>query len=269
MAGVETPTSRLASGAEMIELEEWRNYAADVLAQWITGPTERMSDDRQRRIKLLTVLPGTVAVLIEGSVDEDLGEPDRNITFRITADEDAALVTVEPAPPEKTPEQLEIDRLHEEIANLHRRLGETEVSHREQMRTARKNAEDEIKTARQEINAEFLATKRKEAEATAARSRVSLVAKIAEHFAPLMIGFPYNFKEVRHVGEIFDFLVYEGLEEGEIRNIVFLEVKTKKSGARVTNPRERMLRKAIQEGRVKYEVFVPDVGDAKVDRAST
>lgn len=116
---------------------------------------------------------------------------------------------------------------------------------------------------RQELELQFAQRKREEARLTTARSRTALVAKIGEHFAPLLEGFPYNFKDCRHVGEIFDFLVFDGLEEGRIRKIVFLEVKTKVSGGRVTNKRERMLRDAIRRGDVAYDVFVPDTNGAK------
>lgn len=109
----------------------------------------------------------------------------------------------------------------------------------------------------------FAERKREEARLTAERSRTALVAKIGEHFAPLLEGFPYNFKDARHVGELVDFIVYDGLEDGKIREVVFLEVKTKRSGGRVSNKRERMLRDAIQAGRVRYDVFVPDTNGAK------
>lgn len=119
----------------------------------------------------------------------------------------------------------------------------------------------EITEEKQRLRAEFAESKREAAKLTAARSRVALVAKIAEHMAPLLSGFPYNFKEVRHVGEVFDFLVYKGLESGEIEEVVFLEIKSGTGGRR--NPRERMLKRAVDAGRVRYEVFVPDTAGAR------
>jgi predicted Holliday junction resolvase-like endonuclease len=96
-----------------------------------------------------------------------------------------------------------------------------------------------------------------------ARSRSSLVAKIAEHISPLLDGFPYNFKEVRHIGELFDFLIFVGLEEGHVDEIVFLEIKTRKGG-RVSNQREKMIRDAISCGRVRYEVWTPNVKQIEI-----
>lgn len=111
------------------------------------------------------------------------------------------------------------------------------------------------------LEKEYAEKKRAENKLSNQRSRVALVAKIAEHFAPLLEGFPYSFKECRHIGELVDYIVYDGLEEGEIRNVIFLEVKSRRSGIRVSNPRERMLRDAIDSGRVKYEIFVPKIGN--------
>lgn len=165
--------------------------------------------------------------------------------------------------------QGDLDKLHADIAELNRQIGENQAAHRAEIVTVKSQAITDVHTARSEMELEFSQRKRSDAQATAARSRTALVAKIAEHFAPLLRGFPYNYKDARHVGEIFDFLVFDGLEDGEIKQVVFLEVKTKKSGARVTNPREKMLRDAIRAGRISYEVFVPDTGDAKTDRSTS
>lgn len=156
------------------------------------------------------------------------------------------------------------------INELQALLREKETTHESELADERRRVTERITELETEhirrksaLELEFTGRKREEARLTAARSRTALVAKIGEHFAPLLSGFPYNFKDCRHVGELFDFLVFDGLEEGKIKDIVFLEIKTKASGGRVTNRRERMLRKAIDEGRVRYDVFVPDTNGAK------
>lgn len=156
-----------------------------------------------------------------------------------------------------------LDKLHQDIANLNAQIGEEKAIHRAKLVEVQSQAIADVTQARNDLQLEFAEKKSTAAKATAARSRTALVAKISEHIAPLLKGFPYNFKEARWFGEIFDFLVLEGLEDGYIRNVVFVEVKTRRSGSRVTNPRERMLKDAIEGGRVRYEVFVPDVRDAK------
>lgn len=115
-----------------------------------------------------------------------------------------------------------------------------------------------------DLRLQYAQTKQADARATAKRSRAMLVAMIAEHMAPMLDGFPFNPKDARHWGETFDFLVYDGLEDtGRIENVVFLEVKTKKSGPRVRNRRERALLEAIRAGRVKYQVWAPKVDAIK------
>lgn len=162
------------------------------------------------------------------------------------------------------------DERSNRINELQALLREKETTHESELADERRRVTARITELETEhirrqsaLELEFTGRKREEARLTAARSRTALVAKIGEHFAPLLSGFPYNFKDCRHVGELFDFLVFDGLEEGKIKDIVFLEIKTKASGGRVTNRRERMLRKAIDEGRVRYDVFVPDTNGAK------
>lgn len=257
----------------MISLDEYRDYAVGVLANWITGPTDPMSDGYQRRINIAEIKPGQLSIHVEACAY--LEERDRRIDFSITAIElteagelvDVAAVPAPVAakeePAEASTEFEVVAQLREEIARLNRTIGEAESRHIAAMQAVQKSAADEVREHKAKLDLEHAKKKREEAKATAARSRTALVAKIAEHFAPLLAGFQYNFKDCRHVGELFDFLVFDGLEDGEIRDIVFLEVKSRKSGTRVTNPREKLLKKAIEEGRVRYEVYVPPVEVAK------
>jgi predicted Holliday junction resolvase-like endonuclease len=145
------------------------------------------------------------------------------------------------------------------VAHLQRELSDSRTALAELMATM----DGKIAEARHAMELEFEKRKRELRRQNAAASRIALVAKIAEHMAPLLRGFKYNPKDARHIGELVDYIVYDGLEDGEIRNVVFLEVKTKRGAARVTNPREKLLMDAINAGRVSYEVFVPDVNDAK------
>jgi predicted Holliday junction resolvase-like endonuclease len=47
------------------------------------------------------------------------------------------------------------------------------------------------------------------------------VGKITEHFIPFLPDFKYNPKEARFFGSPIDFIVFDGLDNGEIKNIVF------------------------------------------------
>lgn len=88
------------------------------------------------------------------------------------------------------------------------------------------------------------------------RSRSVLTGQFSEQLAPLLPNFPYNPNEVRFIGKPVDLIVFEGLDEGEIKKIIFVEVKSGKSNL---NHNESSLKKAIENGNVKWELYrIPD-----------
>jgi predicted Holliday junction resolvase-like endonuclease len=92
-------------------------------------------------------------------------------------------------------------------------------------------------------------------EDTKSRSRSVLSGKVQEQLAPLFPEFfaQFNPVDARFLGSPFDFLVFDGLDGGElVERVVFVEVK---SGNSKLNARERLVRDAIQEGRVEYQLL--------------
>ena len=83
----------------------------------------------------------------------------------------------------------------------------------------------------------------------ASKSRSTLVGKITEHFIPYLPDFPYNPQDARFMGAPIDFIVFDGMSEGELKEVVLVEIKTNKGSL---NKRERQLRDAVNEGRVKW-----------------
>ena len=81
------------------------------------------------------------------------------------------------------------------------------------------------------------------------RSRAVTAGKVHEQLLPYLPGFPYNPKDVRFLGSPVDLLVFDGLAEGLVRRIVFLEIKT--GGAGLTS-RERSVRTAVQSREVEW-----------------
>jgi predicted Holliday junction resolvase-like endonuclease len=70
--------------------------------------------------------------------------------------------------------------------------------------------------------------------------------------APLLPGFPYDPGDCRFVGKPIDFIVFQGMNEKNISEVIFLEVK---SGATKTlNDQEKKLRDAILAGKVRWAV---------------
>jgi predicted Holliday junction resolvase-like endonuclease len=81
------------------------------------------------------------------------------------------------------------------------------------------------------------------------RSQAVTAGKVHEQLIPYLPAFPYNPKDVRFLGSPIDLVVFDGLAEGRIRRIVFLEVKTGRSGL---TSRERCVRDVIQARDVEW-----------------
>jgi len=86
------------------------------------------------------------------------------------------------------------------------------------------------------------------------RSRSVLAGKAGEQLAPLVSEFSERFdaNDARFLGAPIDYVVFDGIGEGELREIVLIEVKT--GGSRL-NAHEREVERAVREGRVSFEVL--------------
>ena len=81
------------------------------------------------------------------------------------------------------------------------------------------------------------------------RSLAVTAGKVHEQLIPYLPAFPYNPKDVRFLGSPIDLVVFDGLAEGDLRGIVFLEVKT--GGSSLTS-RERQVRDVIRAREVEW-----------------
>jgi len=87
------------------------------------------------------------------------------------------------------------------------------------------------------------------------RSQAVTIGKVSEQLVPYLPDFPFNPKDARFLGSPVDLVVFDGLDDGEVRRVVFIEVKTGTSGL---SGRERQVRDAIQARRVEWtELRVP------------
>ena len=91
------------------------------------------------------------------------------------------------------------------------------------------------------------------------RSQGVTVGKVYEQLVPHLPDFRWNPKDARFIGAPVDFLVFDGLNDGAVRSVVFVEVKTGQSGL---STRERLVRDAILRGQVEwYELRLPGAKD--------
>ena len=95
------------------------------------------------------------------------------------------------------------------------------------------------------------------------RSSAVTRGKVTEHIVPYLPGFDIDPKDIRFLGTPIDLIAFKGLNgSSEEVEIVFIEVKT---GRSVLSPREKAVKKAVEEKKVSWRVFNPDGKDLPVD----
>jgi len=90
------------------------------------------------------------------------------------------------------------------------------------------------------------------------RSESVTRGKMTEHLIPFFPDFPYNPRDARFLGSPVDLIVFDGLSDEKIAEIVFVEIKTSRNPS--LSRREREVRDCIDEKRVSYRMIlqVPD-----------
>ncbi|MBO0713406.1 MAG: hypothetical protein J2O39_04945 [Acidimicrobiales bacterium] len=113
------------------------------------------------------------------------------------------------------------------------------------------------------------------------RSRAVVSGQVSEHLAVYWPEFleQFNPRDAHYLGKPVDYVVFDGLDDGELRRVVFVEVKT---GKAQLNRNERQVRRAIEGGFVDWQVlrapvpelsmpgrlgFVPDPAELEGPRA--
>ncbi len=82
------------------------------------------------------------------------------------------------------------------------------------------------------------------------RSQSVILGKVTEHLIPYLPKFNYNPKDVRFFGDPIDLIVFDGLNDGFIREIVFIEVKT--GNASRLSRKQQDIRDAIRSRPIKW-----------------
>ncbi len=84
-------------------------------------------------------------------------------------------------------------------------------------------------------------------------SKSVLYGNATQHSVPFMPDFPYNPSDVRFIGSPIDLIIFDGLQEGDLRSIVFAEVKT---GKRVRlNEHQEVVRDAVLARDIEWKVI--------------
>jgi predicted Holliday junction resolvase-like endonuclease len=85
-----------------------------------------------------------------------------------------------------------------------------------------------------------------------ARSSAVVRGKVTEHLTPYLGVFPYNPKDVRFLGSPVDLVIFDGMSDNDLREIIFLEIKT---GSSTMSTRERRIRDIVQARQVSWREF--------------
>jgi len=85
------------------------------------------------------------------------------------------------------------------------------------------------------------------------QSRAVLGGLVSEQIAPLIPEFPFDPGDCRFIGKPVDFIVFKGMNDQNISEVIFLEVKS--GSSKNLNQQEKKLRDAVKAGRVRWAEF--------------
>lgn len=84
------------------------------------------------------------------------------------------------------------------------------------------------------------------------RSKHVIMWQVNEKIAPILPWFPYNYKDLVFIGKWIDYIVFDWLSTGNLKQIVFLEIK---SGNSNLNKNELMIQECLNRKKVYYDVL--------------
>jgi predicted Holliday junction resolvase-like endonuclease len=82
------------------------------------------------------------------------------------------------------------------------------------------------------------------------KSQSVTMGKMTEHMVPYLPGFGFNPTDARFIGSPIDLVVFDGLSDGDVKKIVFVEIKT---GVSTLSTRERIVRDAVIAGKIEWQ----------------
>lgn len=83
-------------------------------------------------------------------------------------------------------------------------------------------------------------------------SRNSILGEVTEKITPLLPEFPYHTKDLVFIGKGVDYIVFDGLSRGNLKEIIFLEIK---SWTSQLNKNEAMIKNYLNKYPIKYEIL--------------
>jgi predicted Holliday junction resolvase-like endonuclease len=93
-------------------------------------------------------------------------------------------------------------------------------------------------------------------------SRNQIIGELYEKILPALPDFPYRPKDMVFTGKGCDYIIFDGMSEWHLREIVFLELKS--GGARLTR-NEEAIKYIIDHKRVRFAEY--RIGSSKVQES--
>lgn len=84
------------------------------------------------------------------------------------------------------------------------------------------------------------------------KSRAVIKGHVSENLCPFGEDFPYITSDIKALFQPVDLIIFKGMSNGEIEEIIFLDIKT---GVANLSPIQRKIKKAVEEKRVRFETF--------------
>ena len=82
------------------------------------------------------------------------------------------------------------------------------------------------------------------------RSSAVLVGKSVEKLIPISKEIEYDARDFRWLGDPIDYIIFNGLAQNDLKEIVFLEVK---SGGAELNERQKRIKQIIEKKKIKWK----------------
>lgn len=127
-----------------------------------------------------------------------------------------------------------------------------------------KNKILESKLEVKQIRTDYLEKKKELVKHAIARSKGVKLGNYLEewipYFRPLLKH--YNPCDYKYLGKPVDFIIFNGMEGDKIKEIVFLEAKSKSGGL---SKRERQIRDCIEKGKTKFKIIAVKGKEIKID----
>ena len=84
------------------------------------------------------------------------------------------------------------------------------------------------------------------------RSRASLGGKFSENLSPYFPDFPFHPTEMRWLGSPVDYIIFKGMDNDAIEELIFLEIK---SGKSILTAREKQIKKLIKKRKESWKEY--------------